>query len=200
VVGVPEEGGRNLISQDPLPPGSVYAACVDPEGKVGLYRVEVACTPGSGKLHVSGVPDRATRDSIQRAYAYLEGHVSQLGLERVLAGSDLHAQVIDLLSNGVGFDAGVAVFVALHSALRQAEVQPASVCIGDLTVQGTVRGVPALGDVLRICMDNGARRALLPLEARRALLEVEATVLEHVDAVFYGDPVAAAAKSVAAGT
>jgi ATP-dependent Lon protease len=25
-VGVPEQGGRNMISADPLPPGSVYAS------------------------------------------------------------------------------------------------------------------------------------------------------------------------------
>lgn len=195
-VGVPEEGGRNLISQDPLLPGSVYAAAVDPEGKVGLYRIEVACTPGTDKLQISGVPDRATRDTIQRAAAFLQGHASQLGLERAFHATDFHCQVVDLLSNGVGFDAGVGVLVALHSALRQVQTDPGLVCIGDLTVQGTVRGVPALGDVLRVCMDNGARRALLPLEARRALLDVDADVVERVDVVFYGDPIAATAKSI----
>jgi ATP-dependent Lon protease len=33
-VGVPEEGGRDLISPDPLAPGSVYTASVDDHGKV----------------------------------------------------------------------------------------------------------------------------------------------------------------------
>jgi ATP-dependent Lon protease len=42
-VGVPEEGGRNLIAPDPLTPGSVYTAAVDDQGKVGLYRLEVGC-------------------------------------------------------------------------------------------------------------------------------------------------------------
>jgi len=37
-VGVPEEGGRGLISADPLAPGSVYAASVSGDGKAGLYR------------------------------------------------------------------------------------------------------------------------------------------------------------------
>ena len=49
-VGVPEEGGRNLISTDPLAPGSVYTASVG-EGRVGLYRLEVGLSqaPGSSK-------------------------------------------------------------------------------------------------------------------------------------------------------
>jgi ATP-dependent Lon protease len=40
-VGVPEQGGRNMISADPLPPGSIYTATVAPDGTVGMYRVEV---------------------------------------------------------------------------------------------------------------------------------------------------------------
>src|SRR5919108_3424358 len=36
-VGVPEQGGRDMISPDPLAPGSVYTAAVDDQGKVGLY-------------------------------------------------------------------------------------------------------------------------------------------------------------------
>jgi ATP-dependent Lon protease len=53
-VGVPEQGGRDAISADPLAPGSVYAASVDDQGKVGLYRLEVGCAPGSGKLKIAG--------------------------------------------------------------------------------------------------------------------------------------------------
>ena len=35
-VGVPEQGGRDLISGDPLPPGTAYTAGVTSEGAVGL--------------------------------------------------------------------------------------------------------------------------------------------------------------------
>ena len=52
-VGVPEEGGRNMISSDPLEPGSAYTASVDSQGKVGLYRLEVGCASGTGKLKLA---------------------------------------------------------------------------------------------------------------------------------------------------
>src|SRR5262249_57160080 len=48
-VGVPEQGGRDMISTDPLAPGSVYTASVDDQGKVGLYRIEVGCSPGAAR-------------------------------------------------------------------------------------------------------------------------------------------------------
>src|SRR6202012_2763946 len=41
-VGVPEQGGRDLIVPDPLPPGSVYTASVSDDGTVGLFRLEVS--------------------------------------------------------------------------------------------------------------------------------------------------------------
>src|SRR5205807_6403629 len=47
-VGVPEEGGRDLISTDPLAPGSVYGVSVDDQGRAGLYRMEVGCSHGTG--------------------------------------------------------------------------------------------------------------------------------------------------------
>src|SRR5438093_8036023 len=46
-VGVPEQGGRDLISTDPLAPGTVYTAGVTLDGTVGLYRLEVSISGGS---------------------------------------------------------------------------------------------------------------------------------------------------------
>jgi ATP-dependent Lon protease len=79
-VGVPEEGGRNLISIDPLAPGSVYTASVDDQGKVGLYRLEVGCSPGTGKLKVAGGIDGDMREAIQRAFAFIQGHKVGMGI------------------------------------------------------------------------------------------------------------------------
>src|SRR5438034_1272269 len=72
-VGVPEEGGRDLISTDPLAPGSVYAASVDDQGRAGLYRLEVGCSHGTGKLKIAGGIEGTRRESIQRAFDYSQG-------------------------------------------------------------------------------------------------------------------------------
>ena len=53
-VGVPEQGGRDLISADPLAPGTVYSAGITSDGTVGLYRVEVSISNGTGKLKLAG--------------------------------------------------------------------------------------------------------------------------------------------------
>jgi ATP-dependent Lon protease len=47
-------------------------------------------------------------------------------------------------------------------------------------------------------MDNGAKRALIPIENRRNFLEVTSDIVEHVDPIFYGDPKMASLKALGA--
>jgi ATP-dependent Lon protease len=45
-------------------------------------------------------------------------------------------------------------------------------------------------------MDNGAKKALIPLENKRSFLEVTGDIVEHVDPIFFGDPKTAAFKAL----
>ncbi|HEV8713119.1 MAG TPA: S16 family serine protease, partial [Candidatus Binatia bacterium] len=195
-VGVPEEGGRDLISADPLAPGSVYTAAVDDQGKVGLYRLEVGCSPGTGRLRVAGGIDNAMKESIQRAFAYIQGHKVNMGIAQVLDTTDFHVEAIDLLANHVVCDAGVALVVAIYSAIKKHPALPALLLLGDLSIQGNIKAVRSLAEPLRISMDNGARRALIPIENKRHFLDVSADIMERVDPIFYNDPLIAAMKSL----
>ncbi|MCY2990768.1 MAG: protease Lon-related BREX system protein BrxL [Planctomycetota bacterium] len=195
-VGVPEQGGRDLISADPLAPGAVYAASVSPDGMVGLYRLEVAVSTGSGKLKLAGGVTGAMKESINRAFSYLSSRKVEFGLGREVDASDLHVEVMDVLNNKVEAELGVAFFVAAFSALRKAPATPATLILGDMSIQGNSKPLRSLTEPLRVAMDNGAKRALIPIENRRDLQEVSSDIVEHVDPVFYGDPKAAAFKAL----
>jgi ATP-dependent Lon protease len=195
-VGVPEQGGRNLISPDPLAPGTVYAAGVSSDGTVGLYRVEVSLSVGSGKMKAAGGASGATKESVQRAFSYLLSKKGELGVAREVDTSDFHVEVIDLLNNRVEVEIGVALFLACYSALRRSPVSPALLVLGDMSIQGNVKPLRSLVEPLQVGMDNGARRALIPTENKRGFLEVSGDVVEHVDPVFFGDPKTAALKVV----
>jgi ATP-dependent Lon protease len=194
-VGVPEQGGRDLISTDPLAPGTVYTAGLTSEGTVGLYRVEVSGSGGgTGKLKMAGGVAGAMKESVQRAFSYLQTKKNELGIARDLDTSDLHVEVIDLLGNHVEAEIGVAFFVAAYSSLRKAPVSPALLVLGDMSVQGNIKPLRSLVEPLRVAMDNGAKRALIPTENKRTFLEVSADIVENVDPVFYSDPKTAAIK------
>ena len=188
-VGVPEQGGRDLISSEPLPPGTVYSAGVTADDTVGLYRVEVSVSSGTGKLKVAGGVAGAMKESVQRAFSFLQTRKSELGIARDLDVSDLHIEVIDLLANRVEAELGVAFFVAAYSALRKAPVSPALLILGDLSVQGNINPLRSLTEPLQIAKDNGAKR-----ENKRNFLDVSADIMEHVDPIFFGDAKTAALK------
>jgi ATP-dependent Lon protease len=193
-VGVPEQGGRDLISTDPLPPGTVYTAGANSDGTVGLYRVEVSVSNGTGKLKLAGGVAGAMKESVQRAFSYVQTKKSDLGIGRDLDTSDLHVEVIDLLNNHVEAEVGVAFFVACSSALRKAPVSPALLVLGDMSLQGNIKALRSLVEPLQVAMGNGAKRALIPIENKRTFLDVSADIVEHVDPIFYGDPKMAAMK------
>lgn len=195
-VGVPEEGGRNLIATDPLAPGSVYAVSVDDQGKVGLTRLEIGSSPGTGKLRVTGGIEGAMRESIQRAFAYIQGHKVEMGIAQAIDTLDFHVEAIDLLNNHVSCDAGIGLVVAVYSLIKKHPVLPGLLILGDLSIQGNIKPVRSLVEPLQTGMDNGARRALVPIENKRHFLDVSADIVERVDPIFYGDPLTAAVKAM----
>ena len=195
-VGVPEQGGRDLISANPLPPGTVYAASVSADGTVGLYRIEVSLSSGTGKLKPAGGVSGDMKESINRAFSYLLGNKNAFGVAHDVDVSDFHVEVIDLRGNKVEAEIGVAFFIAAYSILRKATAQPGLLVLGDMSIQGNVKPVRSLVEPLQVAMDNGAKRALIPIENKRQFLDVQPDVLEQVDPVFYGDLRQAAFKAL----
>lgn len=195
-VGVPEQGGRDMIAADPLAPGSLYTASVDDQGKVGLYRLEVGCSPGTGKLKIAGGVEGAMKESLQRAFAFLQGQKVKMGVGQQFDTTDFHVEAIDLLSNHVPCEAGIALVVAVYSAIKRQSVLAGLVILGDLSIQGNIKAVRTLAEPLQVSMDNGARRALVPLENKRNFLEVSGDIVERVDPVFFSDPMTAAMKAL----
>src|SRR5678815_5272492 len=156
-VGVPEQGGRDMIAIDPLAAGSVYTSSVDDQGKVGLYRLEVGCSPGTGKLKIASGTDGRMRESINRAYAYSMGQKIKMGVGQQVDTTDFPLEAIDLLSNHVPCEAGIALVVAIYSALKRQSVLPGLVILGDLSIQGNIKPLRSLSEPLQVVMDNGAR-------------------------------------------
>ena len=195
-VGVPEQGGKDLISPDPLAPGTIYSASVSNDGTVGMYRLEITTSSGSGKLKPAGGISGAMKESVSRAFSYLLANKGTFGIAREVDSCDFHVEVIDLLGNKVGAELGMAFFVAAYSVLRKAPPQSGLLVLGDMSVQGNVKAIRSLTEPLQVAMDNGAKRALIPIENKRQFLEVNSDVLEHVHPIFYGDPRQAASKAL----
>jgi predicted ATP-dependent Lon-type protease len=67
-------------------------------------------------------------------------------------------------------------------------------CVACLRGHERIKPLRSLTEPLQVAKDNGAKRALIPIENKRNFLDVNADIMEHVDPVFYGDPKTAAMK------
>jgi ATP-dependent Lon protease len=110
--------------------------------------------------------------------------------------TDFYVEAIDLLNNRQDCEIGVAMFAACFSAIRKTPVQAGLLILGDLSIQGNIKPLRSLTEPLQIAMDNGARKALIPIENKRNFLDVSADIMERVDPVFYSDPKAGAFKAL----
>ena len=138
------------------------------------------------------------RESLQRAFAYLAAQKVKIGISQQVDTTDFHVEGIDLLSNHVPCEAGIALIVAMYSAIKKQSVLPGLVILGDLSIQGNIKSLRSLVEPLQSGMDNGARRALVPLENKRNFLEVSGDIVERVDPIFFSDPLTAAIKALEA--
>ena len=156
--------------------------------------MEVSLSGGTGKLKMAGGISGAMKESVQRSSSYIQSKKAELGISRDIETSDVHVEAIDLLGNRVEAEIGVAFFVASYSAFKKAPVNPAPLILGDMSVQGNIKPLRSLAEPLQVAKDNGAKRALIPIENKRSFLDVSADIMEHVDPIFYGDPKTAAMK------
>jgi ATP-dependent Lon protease len=82
------------------------------------------------------------------------------------------------------------------SAPYSSRIIKAGALIGDLSIQGNIKPMRSLAEPLQVAMDNGARKALIPLENKRNFLEVSGDIVERVDPVFFSDPMTPAMKAL----
>jgi ATP-dependent Lon protease len=186
-VGVPEQGGAGVISPDPLPPGTVYTAAVNAEAKVALFRLEVTLTAGTGKLRTPTGLEKSLKESLNRAFSFLQSVKDKLGLTQMLAQKDIYAEAVDLSGSRIECPCGVAFFAAMISAVRNRQVQAGTVILGDLTIQGNIKGPASITEPLQLALEAGAIRVLVPVSNKTQFAVLPEEVIERLDIVFYGD-------------
>jgi ATP-dependent Lon protease len=199
-VGCPELGNTQLIPDTPLPPGDIFTIGYDPaESRFSLYRIQINVNVGSGKFALAGTSSRNIREAAKMAYDFLKTNAKKMGIDRNLSGYDLNIQVISLMQGKDADDLGVAFFVALVSAVLSRTVAAGLVVLGAMSLHGVLSHVEGLGDKLRVAMDSGARRVMIPTANRKDFATLPDEVIDKMQIEFYSDPAQAAFKALTEG-
>jgi ATP-dependent Lon protease len=196
-VSTPELASPDTIGLDPLPPGQVWAIA-EGGGDVGLYRIEAADTPGAG---ARGLLNQAAPAPLRESFKVAEQNM--IAQARGLVGDrdprehNLTAQVraIDTAKSGAGL--GLPILLALASAMLQRSIRGGLIAVGGLSLGGGVETVLNAAALAEHAMEKGANALLLPVSARRQLLDVSDEVATKVSFLFYSDAQDALVKALA---
>ncbi|MBU2220286.1 protease Lon-related BREX system protein BrxL [Patescibacteria group bacterium] len=199
-VGCPELGNIQLIPDTPLPPGDIFTIGYDPaEARYSLYRIQINISSGSGKFTLVGTSSKNIREAAKMAYDFLKTNGRKMGIDRDLSSYDANVQVISLMQGKDAHDVGVAFFVGLVSALLSRTIAGGLVVLGEMSIHGVLSHVEGLGDKLRVAMDSGARRVMIPTVNRKDFATLPDEVIDKMQIEFYSDPAQAAFKALAEG-
>jgi ATP-dependent Lon protease len=199
-VATPELQSEDSIGSDPLPPGQVWA--IGPGGQdegVGLYRVEVNEGPGSGVRILNQAPPAPFRESVRIAEQNLYARSRELVGDRNPREHEFAVQLRSFDAAKAASQTGVAVIVALASALLARPVRGGMAIVGGINLGGSVEQIHNAIDVVEHALSKGAVTVLVPVSCRRALVELSDEAATKVQLLYYSDAPDALRKALHEG-
>ena len=197
-VSTPELQNPDNIGLDPLPPGQVWGLSPGRADEyAGLYRIDATEGPGSGVKIVNRPTPAALRESVHIAEQNLVAHARDLVGDRSPREHEFTVQARALDSARTGASLGVPTLLALCSALLQKRIKGGLITTGGLTLGGGVETIPDAAHLAELAMEKGAEVLLLPVSARRQLVNVSDDVATRISFLFYSDMKDALLKALA---
>jgi ATP-dependent Lon protease len=162
-VSVPEQGGGKLIPEGMCNPGQVYTASQGKSGMIGVFRLESQMLPGNGKFERTGIgTDRDAKESTNTAFNFLKANANRISGSISTTMKDYIINYQDLQGIGMTGKLALPTLIALCSVALGKPVQSSLVVLGEISISGTMIKVDELASTLQVCLDNGAKRVLIP--------------------------------------
>jgi len=185
-VPVPEQGGGKLIPEGMGKPGHIYTVSHGKSGMIGVYKLEMQMTSGSGKFEKTGLgSDREAREAVDTAYRYLKANGKNISGSISTTTKDYLLHVQDM--NGIGMTKHLTLpaLVAICSVALNKPALSSSVVLGDLSIGGTIMKVEELANTLQVCLDSGAKKVLIPITSAVDLGTVPSELIGCFNIIFY---------------
>ena len=185
-VSVPEQGGGKLIPEGMCNPGQVYTVSRGKSGMIGVFRLESQMLPGNGKFERTGLgSDRDARESSNAAFSFLKANANRISGSISTTTKDYIINYQDLQGIGMASKVAMPTLVALASIALNRPVQSSMVVLGEISISGTLIKVDELANTLQVCLDSGAKKALLPSISMRELGNVPDDLAAAFDFISY---------------
>jgi ATP-dependent Lon protease len=147
--------------------------------------IEALQMPGSGRMTVTGQLGDVMRESVDAAYSYVRSRASAIGIEeKEFRESDLHIHFPAGAIPKDGPSAGIAVTLALASALSRRPVRRDLAMTGEVTLRGKVLEIGGVKEKTMAAYRSGLREVILPKGNEKDLREVPDEVRQNMAFTF----------------
>lgn len=143
--------------------------------------IEVALTPGKGKVQLTGKLGKVMQESAQTALTYVKAHSAELGIDDdKLANTDVHIHVPEGAVPKDGPSAGVTMTTAIVSAYTDIPVHKDVAMTGEVTLRGNVLRIGGLKEKSIAAHQAGSTTVLIPKDNERDLVDVPDSVKKDI--------------------
>lgn len=149
-----------------------------------LLQIEATLMPGKGQMILTGQLGDVMQESVKAAYSVVRSRSLQLGLDVEFHNKfDTHVHVPEGATPKDGPSAGVAMVVALVSALSKVPVRADIAMTGEITLRGRILPIGGLKEKLLAALRGGIRTVLIPEENRKDLADIPQNVTQDLEII-----------------
>jgi len=157
-----------------------------------LLNIEATIMRGTGKAVMTGKLGDVMQESAQAALTYVRSRSEEFGLEKdFYKDIDIHIHVPEGAIPKDGPSAGIAIAVAVASALNKQQVRGDVAMTGEITLRGRVLPIGGLKEKLLAAHRNNLKEVIVPKDNEKDIGEIPKNILsmlkinyvEHMDDV-----------------
>ena len=187
-VTTPEIHSENTISEDPLPPGQIWALNAGgQEETTGLYKIEINSALGSGIKILNKPAPPQFQESVRYAEQNLYSKSKELIGDREARLNEFSIQLRAFDASKSGNGMGMAVLMGMCSAVLEKNTKGGLVIVGQLNLGGSLDMVYNAVNLAEIAVEKGATTLLIPLNARKQLNELSDEMITKINIQYYTD-------------
>ena len=158
-----------------------------------LLTIEAVAVQGKGELSFTGSLGDVMKESIRAAMTVVRARADSLGVSYdKLKSTDIHVHMPEGATPKDGPSAGIALTLALASAMTGIAIRPDIAMTGEVTLRGKVLRIGGLKEKLLAAHRGGIKHVLIPKSNERDLIDIPDNVkqglsiqpVESIDEVF----------------
>lgn len=147
--------------------------------------VEATKMAGKGNLVLTGQLGDVMKESAQAALSYVRSRAKELDIdESFLEKHDIHIHIPSGAIPKDGPSAGITLFIALASLLKQVGIRPDVALSGEITLRGTVLPVGGIKEKVLAAHRAGIKKIILPERNQKDMVDIPDQARDELEFVF----------------